>query len=893
MVLRLRRVHSFYAVVYSAMFAVACSNTESDTTETVTSALGSLNLITRNYNNDRTGANLNETLINVSNVAQGTFRRLFQLNVDDQVYAGVLYASSVSIAGGTHNVLYVATVNNSVYAFDADTGGAPLKMSNFNNGFSPPDHATVIASCNNATYIDFSGKLGIVGTPVIDPNSLTMFVVTRTVENGVYKQWLRALDITTLLERGHTQIPSSKIDPRYNNQRAALALSQGKVYVAWASHCDKGPYHGRVVAFDQNSLAVVSSFDAAPTVAKAGIWMAGAAPVIDSSGNLYYETGNSDNLGGSTNFPNSIVKLGPALGAPLGSLRPQEYARTDDYDLGSAGPIVVPATNLLAMGGKYGGFCYLVNELDMSLVQKWSCIDETVRPGVSHHMHNSMVVWPGPSGPVLYAWGENDFGRAWHFNGLVIYTGAPDSVTSIIPPQGMPGGMLTLSASGSTSGTAVLWASMPLSGDANHDTVPGVLRAFNAEDLSQELWNSNGYLTFDDAGNFSKGSIPVVANGKVYLAGLSNFVSVYGFPSPPDLMRSPRGYVASNGVDTVVYHDLGKVSMTQKTGVPPANAVNLGGSLMAASSPWGYHRHDGVDAAVYIDRNGHLHERTSADVDFAVSFGINAPIAAKAPSFGDGPVPDVIGYVRSDNQSAIVYRSSIDHVIEVKSNFTGWPPWLVTDLTDTSGTDVLANRGSPFPYVRSDSLNTIVYIASDNHIHELANTGGSPPWVDGDLYGPCGVTVPPLSDPWGYVRSDGWNAVVYIGQFGGVGLHELSFKPGVQTWCDGVLPATSPYGSMFTRPSGYVRADGVNAVVYVSGSPGNQSIGQVMLGGNGWVNDPAFPFLATNMFGQPFAHVASQNRNQILITGMSSNGTTFHDELSQPFGGSWGPPHQF
>jgi hypothetical protein len=182
------------------------------------------------------------------------------------------------------------------------------------------------------------------------------------------------------------------------------------------------------------------------------------------------------------------------------------------------------------MGGKGGGTCYLVNANRMGHVntpipQTWQCVDpNNVRSGLSHHLHNSMVTWGSPSGVNLYTWGENDFGRMWRFNGTTFNTPAA-SVSNVLPPQGMPGGMMSLSSNG--SGNGILWVTMPLSGDANHSSVPGVLRAFDATNLTRELWNSTMNAA-DNMMNFSKGSAPVIANGKVYLASLSRSVGVYG-----------------------------------------------------------------------------------------------------------------------------------------------------------------------------------------------------------------------------------------------------------------------------------------------------------------------------------------------------------------------------
>jgi len=261
------------------------------------------NVLTRNYNNQRTGANLSETALNVSNVNSGQFGKLFLLPVDDQIYAGILYVSALQISGGTHNVIFVATGNNSVYAFDADSLGAPLWSRNFNGGGQPVTNAEVGGNCN--PYNDYRGNIGIVGTPVIDGAAQTMYFVTRTVLNGTTVQSLHALNITNGADQPNSPqviqatVPgtgdgtsSTVFKPQTQNQRSALALSQGVVYIAWSSYCDTPPYHGWVLAYNGTSLAQVAAYNVTPNGTQGGIWMAGAGPAFDTSGNIYYSVGN-------------------------------------------------------------------------------------------------------------------------------------------------------------------------------------------------------------------------------------------------------------------------------------------------------------------------------------------------------------------------------------------------------------------------------------------------------------------------------------------------------------------------------------------------------------------------------------------------------------------------
>jgi len=538
------------------------------------SAQGSFNVFTRAYNSQRTGANLSETVLTQANVNSAAFGKLFSLAVDDQVYAGVLYVSSLQIAGGIHNVIYVATVNNSVYAFDADALGAPLWQKNFNGSGRPTTNIDFGAACPGG-YFDFRGNIGIVGTPVIDGAAGTMYFVTRTVEGSGTVQRLHAVDITTGNERTNSpkvitaSVPGTGdgggtvvFNSTTQNQRPALALSQGTVYIAWSSYCDITPYHGWVMAYDGTSLSQLGAFNDTPNGVQGGIWMAGAGIALDAGGNLFVSTGNGT-ADATQDFGESVVKLAPNTLNRLDFYTASNYntLNAGDTDFGSGGPSMLPGYNLLVTGGKEGRL-YLLNTNnlgglvsgDVQIPQVFQAVDPTVRPAATHHIHSSNPVWTSPQGLNVYVWGENDFLRGYRFSATTqTFNTVPFASGSILPPVGMPGGIMTLSANGSQPGTGILWAATPRNGDANEYTVPGQLYAFNAETLAL-LWQSTGVM--DDSLNMSKGSLPVVANGKVYAASLSRFVSVYGPRAtiPPSqnlaLSKTATGSASCNGSET-------------------------------------------------------------------------------------------------------------------------------------------------------------------------------------------------------------------------------------------------------------------------------------------------------------------------------------------------------
>ncbi|MBV9435247.1 MAG: FKBP-type peptidyl-prolyl cis-trans isomerase [Acidobacteria bacterium] len=501
-------------------------------------------VLTRSYGNERTNANLSEKTLTPARLKSGHFGKLFMLPVDDEIFAGLLYAADLTIGGHKHNVLYVATVNNSVYAFDADKAGAPLWQRNFNGPGRPTRYTEVGQACR--IYRDFVGNIGIIGTPVISPDQ-TMYFVTRTVEYGTTTQRLHALDILTGDERPHSPqtieatVPGKgdgavagevAFNPVTENQRPALAYANGTVYVGWASFCDTRPYHGWMMAYDAKSLAQVSIFNTSPNGNMAGIWMSGAGPTFDSSGNLIVTTGNGT-YDGVTEFGESMIKLEPRTLRVRDYFVPSNFNTLNDFDLdfGTQGPTLLPGTGLMVVGGKEGKL-YVVDVAnmgkhvpgDIQIAQEVQVIDPTVRPTLSHHMHNSNPAWKSARGWNVYTWGESDFPRAFRLDAAKRQFVTPDiAVGNILAPPGMPGGMMTISANGSRNG--ILWATLPRNGDANHSAVPGFLYAFDAENL-RLLWSSAGVN--DEAFSFAKGSPPVVVNGKVYVASLAGFVSVYG-----------------------------------------------------------------------------------------------------------------------------------------------------------------------------------------------------------------------------------------------------------------------------------------------------------------------------------------------------------------------------
>jgi len=522
-------------------------------------------VLTHHNDNARTGANLDEHILTAKNVNTNQFGLVFSRSVDDQVYAQPLVMTNVSIPGrGTRNLLIVATVNDSVYGFDADDASLSVPYwhaSLLGSNAVAPRNSDMTGACGGF-YQDFSGKIGIVGTPVIDSSTGTMYVVARTKEsNGSFVQRLHALDLANGLEMSNSPVAivatyrgngagslnnTIMFDSQRQNQRPGLALVNGVVYIGWSSHCDWGPYHGWVIGYDAATLKQVVVFNNTPNGYNGGIWMSGQAPAADDSGNLYLSVGNGTvgdggDLGSVVNRGESFLKLSRAGSALNVSswFTPYNWQELEngDVDLGSGGLLLIPGTKLAFSGGKQG-VVYLVNRdkmgglssgnADTNIVQTFQVTPDEV--------HGGPVWWDGPDGSYSYIWPASvnlqQYEFDWSMQKFTLPAYAQGQPTA---PVGQPGGILSLSANHTNANTAILWASHQLSGDANQSVRPGILRAYNAQNVGQELWNSEQIRTRDSVGNFAKFVPPRVANGKVYLATFSGRVNVYGLMPPPRL----------------------------------------------------------------------------------------------------------------------------------------------------------------------------------------------------------------------------------------------------------------------------------------------------------------------------------------------------------------------
>ncbi|WP_062613269.1 outer membrane protein assembly factor BamB family protein, partial [Caballeronia calidae] len=526
------------AVCVAAVIA-ACSggdsggNAASSTAAAASAASGTTRAATPmdvvTWHNDiaRTGQQLAETILTPANVNKSTFGKLAVFPVDGAVDAQPLFLAGVSIAGGTRNVLYVATENASVYAFDADSGAVLWQVSTLGNGETPSDDH----GCQQITP-----KIGITATPVIDrsrgPNG-AMYVVGMSKDgSGAYHQRIHALDITTGAElfNGPTEIRATypgtgagsqngtlTFDPGQYAERASLLLLRGAVYTAWTSHCDFMPYTGWVMGYDANTLQQASVLNVTPNGQMGAIWMSGSGLASDGEaiflldGNGTFDpTQNEHEMPIHGNYGNGFLRLN------LGPLRVQDYFQpsntvqesNQDEDLGSGGAMVLPdmadatgAVRHLAVGAGKNKTIYVVNRFSMG---KYDSNADHIYQELVGQIRGPMFGAPAYFNNTVYFGSVGDTIKAFTISNAAL-SATPTSQTP--NAFAFPGATPSISANGTTN--AILWA-------AENGTV-GALRAYDATDLSHQLYSSNDFGSRDQFGAGNKFITPMIANGKVYV----------------------------------------------------------------------------------------------------------------------------------------------------------------------------------------------------------------------------------------------------------------------------------------------------------------------------------------------------------------------------------------
>jgi hypothetical protein len=542
----------------SAGVVTITATSVADGSKTATATIGVTDLAavsTYLNGNLRQGGNLQEHALATSGptaVNSTNFGKLFSCTVDAPIYAQPLWVANLTIGGAKHNVVYVATEHDTVYAFDADANPCTTLWQTGANSVNSllPSGQTWVTSSDTGCG-DLTPDIGIVGTPVIDLGTNTLYVVTKSkTSTPSYHQLLHALDITTGAEKfsGSVEISGSvsgtgngssggvvNFDPLLDNQRSALLLENGHLIIAWASHCDNGAYLGWLMSFSSSSLAREAVFSPAPNGIQTGIWMSGGGPAADANGNIYFATGNgtfdvTNSTGPTNDYGDSIVKLGLASGGafPISSyFRSSQQQPSPDFadsDQGSGGIVLSPtssATNYAIQAGK-DGIIYVLNQSNLG---GYNPSSNNIVQEVSGQLPGGM--WASPTywnGNLYFAGANNGLPPvptnrllAFSFNtstGLMSTT--PTSSSASIFK--FPAPTVPISSTGTSNGIA--WAIDNSSYCTSSNTTgcgSAVIHAYDATNLATEFWNSGS-----TAGNAVKFTVPTVANGKVYVGTRGN-----------------------------------------------------------------------------------------------------------------------------------------------------------------------------------------------------------------------------------------------------------------------------------------------------------------------------------------------------------------------------------
>lgn len=667
------------------------------------------NVATANYGNTRPNANLNETILTRAAVSSGAFGKLGAFPVDGQIYAQPLYVGGVQIpVQGMKNVVFVATMNDSVYAIDADAPGSTTPLWQVNLGTAVP--SAVIPDLE-----DVNPQVGILSTPVLDANAQVIYVVSETFEGGAPVFRLHGLSLVDghEMQNGPMVIAASvpgtgngalngviNFDPFWHLQRPGLALANGAVYVAFGSHGDAGNYHGWVMAYNAANLQQQTAvFNSTPKGNGGGIWQSGRAPTIDDAGNVYVITGNGD-FDGVANFSGAIIKLSGSDLSVLDWYTPAswQYLDANDLDVGSTGAILVPGTNLVLTGDK-GGRLINLDSTSLGHIESAPGVDDfTVSPAGIF----GLALWQSAQGTLLYEHDLNGFLKAYPVTSTAI-TQTPVSTGTWKGDSQYQG--MAISSNGSADG--IVWET---TGDHSQAGIPGTLHAWNASDLTQELWNS-GMNPGDVLGSFAKFVASLVANGRVYVPTFSNRLVIYGLQSSG----------ADNPLAPQVASILNGGSLIQDA-VSPGEVLSIFGTNLGPSS----------GATFQLDDSGQV---PNALAGTQVLFdGIAAPLLYTSATQIDVVVPFEV----AAPSTQIVVQNGAGQSTTMSVPVVAATPALFTISGFGNGQAAVLNEDG--------SVNSATNPAAANSVVTLFATGlgqTTPAEVDGAIAGPI-LPVPTL-----------------------------------------------------------------------------------------------------------------------------------------------------
>jgi hypothetical protein len=505
------------------------------------------------YHNDlgRTGVNDREYALTTVNVNTNSFGKLFSCFLDGAVYTQALWVANLKVHGSAHNAVFVGTEHDSLYAFDADADTcsrlwkADLIDANHGGGSGERPVSGILVGRGDG---DLLPEIGITGTPVIDPASAILYVVSKSMNSAetAFYQRLHAIDLATGAEKPGSPIDIAATYPgigdggslvtfntRTEHQRAALALVNGVVYIAWGSHEDRAPFYGWMMGYTYNGGTFKQSYvmNAGPNTREAGIWMSGAAPAADSGNALYVVTGNGgfdapNKTPPNNDYGNSLLKLSSNLKV-LQYFTPtnEQVNNATNNDFGAGGAAVLgnlppgsPITHIAIAGGKDGSL-YVLNRDSLGGfgdAKAWQQISIGTEGDLNDPTPGVIFSVPALWNNYLYIAGAGGPLKAFRLDPSTARLSLVSTAT--VPTAGFsyPGSTPSISSQGTRNGIVWILDNGQYCTPASPACGPAVLHAYDATNVATELWNSSK-VGADRAGYAVKFAVPTVANGRVYI----------------------------------------------------------------------------------------------------------------------------------------------------------------------------------------------------------------------------------------------------------------------------------------------------------------------------------------------------------------------------------------
>ena len=676
------------------------------TTAVLAQAPSPVPVLTWRYDQTHAGQNTSETALTLSNVNPTSFGKLFSVKVDSSVYPQPLYVPNLKMSDGQiHNVLFIETSNDSMYAFDADSNGGSNSGPIWKVSLAATDHGAAAGATaipwQDTGSPDVAPTIGITGTPVIDPATNTMYVVSNTKENGSHFARLHAIDITSGAERSGSPVEIKAtvagtgngssggqlaFSPLWENQRPALALHNGYVYIGFAAHGDEGPWHGWLFSYSATTLAQHAVLCLSPNNYGAGIWASGAGLPIDDGapgGRMFLVTGNgtrtSPPFNAGSAFGESVVAFSLANGdiTPIDAFTPFNYQtlNNSDWDLGSGGILMVPDQqgthpHVLVQVGKEGRIIVLDRD-NLGGYASGATSNTNALQDISGLIPQAKGLWATPAywNGNVYLWARDNVGMMFKMNSGVMNV-QPDSKTSTT--WGAPSPSFSISSNGTQNGIA--WA---VRADQFDTKGPAVLYAWDANDLSKSIYQSDN-SSRDTAGPANRYSVPVITNGKVYVA-TNGEIDVYGLLNQQDTAAAP--VISPNG---------GTFSTSQ--------SVTL--SSTTASS------------TIYYTLDGSTPTSTSTvySAPFAVSTNTTVKAIASAPNYLQSAV-STADFTFSDQTPTVTFTPSPGTYASTQS--------VTLSDTDQNAKIYYTTDGTP-PTVSSVVFSTPIQVATTKTIKAIA-----------------------------------------------------------------------------------------------------------------------------------------------------------------------------